>query len=189
MSSLQYSFFLNIDLFSIFQSLAETDAETQIKNNRKTLIICGFNPPLQVYQPQVYRLYYQEPLVSHQIYRLHCQEQFVSPQLYGHLPQQVYQPCVYFGKHEAEAELDFEAKAEAVLDFETKAEAVLDFEAEAEADSQYLRYTPCASAYTDGYSFGAHHDCYCNIEARGLPWLLRIWTCRCLQPQWLSQHL
>ena len=153
MSSLQY-FFLNIDLFSIFQSLAETDAETQIKNNRKTLIICGFNPPL--YQPQVYRLY-QEPLVSPQIYRLHCQEQFVSP-------QQVYQPCVYFGKHEAEAELDFEAKAKAGLDFETKAEAVLNFEAEAEADSQYLRYTPCASAYTAGYSFGAYHDGYCNIE-------------------------
>ena len=142
MSSLQY-FFLNIDLFSIFQSLAETDAETQIKNNRKTLIICGFNPPLQVYQPQVYGLY-QEPLVSHQIYRLHCQEQFVSPQLYGHQPQQVYQPCVYFGKHEAEAELDFKA--------------------EAEADSQYLRYTPCASAYTAGYSFGAYHDGYYNIE-------------------------
>ena len=145
-------------LFFIFQSLAETDAETQIKNDRKTLVIYGFNPPLQVYQPQVYGLY-QEPLVSPQIYGLHsqlqvvvtpqnyglhCQEQFVSPQLYGHQPQQVYQPGVYFGKHEAEAELDFEA--------------------EAEADSQYLRYTPCVSAYTAGYSFGAHHDGYYNIE-------------------------
>ena len=160
MSSLQYFFSLNIDLFSIFQSLAETNAETKIKNNRKTLVICGFNPPLQVYQPQVYGLF-QEPLVTPQNYGLHCQEQFVAPQLYGHQPQQVYQPCcVYFGKHEAEAELDFEAKAEAGLDFETKAEAVLDFE----ADSQYLRYTPCASAYTAGYSFGAYDDGYYNIE-------------------------
>ena len=142
---MQYFFlkFLNIDLFFIFQSLAETNAETQIKNNRKTLVICGFNPPLQVYQPQVYGLF-QEPLVTPQNYGLHCQEQFVAPQLYGHQPQQIYQSCIYFDKHEVEAELDFEA--------------------EAEVDSQYLRYAPCASAFTAGYSFGAYHDGYYNIE-------------------------
>ena len=181
-------------LFYIFQSpaslsvVAKTEAETQIKNDEKTSVIYGFNPPLQVYQPQVYG-FYQEPLmhalispqnyglqgqlqgvVPPQNYGLHCQEQFVASQLYRHQPQQVYQPCVYFGKHEAKSKLDCEAvgkqEAEAELDFEAEAEAVgkqeaeaeLDFEAEPVADSQY-----CASAYTAGYSFGAY-DGYYNIE-------------------------
>ena len=47
--------------------VAKTEAETQIKNDEKTSVIYGFNPPLQVYQPQVYE-FYQEPLVPPQIY-------------------------------------------------------------------------------------------------------------------------
>ena len=39
--------------------VAETETETQIKYE-KTSVIYGFNPPLQVYQPQVYG-FYQEP--------------------------------------------------------------------------------------------------------------------------------
>ena len=123
--------------------VAETEAETQSKNDKKTSVTYGFNPPLQVYQPQIYGLH-QEQLVAPQNYGLHCREQFVAPQVYGHQPQQVYQPCVYFDKHEAEAELDFEA------------------------DSQYLSYTPYASAYTAGYSFGAYHDGYYGYGLTGV---------------------
>ena len=47
--------------------VAETETETQIKNDEKTSVIYGFNPPLQVYQPQVHE-FYQEPLISPQIY-------------------------------------------------------------------------------------------------------------------------
>ena len=103
--------------------------------------------------PQNYGLQGQlQGVVPPQNYGLHCQEQFVASQLYRHQPQQVYQPCVYFGKHEAKSKLDCEAVGK------QEAEAELDFEAEPVADSQY-----CASAYTAGYSFGAY-DGYYNIE-------------------------
>ena len=132
--------------------VAETEAETQSKNDKKTLVTYGFNPrliPLQVYQPQIYGLHSQQQVfVAPQNYALHCQEQFVAPQVYGHQPQQVYQPCVYFGKNEAEAELDFEA--------------------EAEANAQYLSYIPYASAFTAGYSFGAYHDGYYGYGLAGV---------------------
>ena len=132
--------------------VAETEAETQSKNDNITSVTYGFNPLLQVYQPQIYGIL-QEQLVAPQIYglhsqqqvvvapqnyALHCQEQFVAPQVYGHQPQQVYQPCVNFGKHEAEA------------------------------DSQYLSYTPYTSAYTAGYSFGAYHDGYYGYGLAGV---------------------
>ena len=141
--------------------VAETEAETQSKNDNITSVTYGFNPLLQVYQPQIYGIL-QEQLVAPQIYglhsqqqvvvapqnyALHCQEQFVAPQVYGHQPQ-VYQPCVYFGKNEAEAELDFEA--------------------EAEANAQYLSYIPYASAFTAGYSFGAYHDGYYGYGLAGV---------------------
>ena len=50
--------------------VAETEAETQSKNDKKTSVAYGFNPPLQVYQPQIYG-FHQEQLVAPQIYGLH----------------------------------------------------------------------------------------------------------------------
>ena len=50
--------------------VAMVRSEVQSKNDKKTSVTHGFNPPLQVYQPQIYG-FHQEQLVAPQIYGLH----------------------------------------------------------------------------------------------------------------------